>query len=457
MGHDVAVPPPETSSMRRSTAWVRSIASGLLFFVAAVVAQLWRQPGISSRDTIWAEDGRIFTQDALTHPPVTTLLRNYAGYTQFATRALALGTRSLAPRSYAPYLAVSAAVVVALLGLVVVRCARSWVVSPVLRWSLGVMVVVAPVTFSELTATITNVGWPFLIAGFWAIASREQGRFDTPLRAATVLLGALSTVIQIVLLPWAIIMAVHRRRRSDLIVLGSLVVGLGIQGIAVKAGQSQDADTTRSISELFQLLGVRVFGSLVAGERWIAHLSTTAIIDVGVVSVLIVVVMAILARPGRLDRDRRILVASAVVTGIGSFLVTVWYRGTSTVGLSAPEGQALGGGRYGYLPVLLLFSALVVMVDGSGRRWLQALLVAQTAFVIATSLTLPTPRSTGPSWTASVRAARGPVRRRPEPRGREPADLAQTGVVDADRVRSAPVAARWSRSIRRIDRRSLFG
>src|SRR4051794_32790282 len=117
VGHHVAVSSPEISSMRRSTAWVRSVAAGLLFFVAAVVVQLWRQPDVSSRDTIWAEDGRIFTQDALTHAPVTTLLRNYAGYTQFATRALALGTRWLAPRSYAPYLAVSAAVVVALLGL----------------------------------------------------------------------------------------------------------------------------------------------------------------------------------------------------------------------------------------------------------------------------------------------------------------------------------------------------
>jgi hypothetical protein len=275
------------------------------------------------------------------------------------------------------------------------------------------MVVIAPVTFSELTATITNVGWPFLIAGFWAIASREEGRFDTPLRAATVLVGALSTVIQIVLLPWAIVMAVHRRRRSDLIVLASLIVGLGIQGLAVMAGQSQDSGSTRSVSLLLQLLGVRVFGSLVAGERWISDLSTTAIIEVGIGSVLIVVVMAILARPGRLDRDRRILVASAVITGLGSFLVTVWYRGTSTVGLTAPAGVVLGGGRYGYLPVLLLFSALVVMVDQSGRRWLQALLVAQTAFVIATSLTLATPRSQGPSWTASVHAAEATCRADP--------------------------------------------
>jgi hypothetical protein len=412
VGHHVAMSPPEPRSTR-PMARARSIGSGLLFLVLAVAVQMARQPGDSSSDTIWAEDGRIFTQDALTHPPVSTLLRGYGGYAQFTTRALALGTRSLQPRSFAPYLAVSAAVVVALLGLIVVRSARSWVSSPVLRWSLGVMVVLAPVNFSELTATITNVGWPFLAAGFWAIASREQGRFDTPLRAGTVLLGAVSTVIQIVLLPWAIVMAVHRRRRSDVIVLVSLVVGLGIQGLAVLASDTQETDSARIVGDLFELLGLRVFGSLVAGERWISHLSSRAAVNVGVVSVTIVVVMMVLARPGRLDRDRRVLVACAVLTAIGSYLVTVWYRGTSSVDLWVRDGQVMSGGRYGYLPVLLLFSALVVMVDASGRRWLQVVLLAQTAFVIATSLTLANPRSTGPSWTDSVRAAEAECRADP--------------------------------------------
>ena len=210
----------------------------MLFLAVAVAVQLARQPGLHSWDTIWAEDGRIFTEDALTLPAVQTLLRAYAGYAQFTTRVLALGTRFVPPDRLAAYLAASAAVVVALLGLVVVRSARSWVASPALRWALGAMVVIAPVTFSELTATLTNVGWHFLIAGFWAIASREQGRVDTPVRAAAVLVGALTTVTQVVLLPWAIVMAVHRRRRSDLIVLASLVAGLGHPGDRGPGGRS---------------------------------------------------------------------------------------------------------------------------------------------------------------------------------------------------------------------------
>ena len=127
-----------TTTTTRPTVWIRSIGVRDCCSSCSRSRSSWSaNRAISSRDTIWAEDGRIFTDDALFHQPVGTLLRVYAGYTQFTTRVLALGTRPLAPRSYAPYLAVSAAVVVALLGLIVVRSARSWVASPCCagRWA----------------------------------------------------------------------------------------------------------------------------------------------------------------------------------------------------------------------------------------------------------------------------------------------------------------------------------
>ena len=252
------------------------------------------------------------------------------------------------------------------------------------------------------------------------------------------LLGAVSTVIQVVLVPWAIVMAVHRRRRSDVIVLVSLLVGLGIQGLARAwraIRSSRTAPGTWPTSSSCSACGSSGRWSPASGGS--PSLSTTAAVNVGVGSATVVVVIAILARPGRLDRDRRIFVVCAVLTAIGSYLVTVWYRGTSAVDLSVRGDQVMSGGRYGYLAVLLLFDALVIMVDTSGRRWLEVLLLAQAAFVIATSLTLANPRSTGPSWTASVRR-RGRMPRRSEPRGRQPAHLTRTGVVDAGRLPAPP-------------------
>ena len=58
--------------------------------------------------------------------------------------------------------------------------------------------------------------FPYLVAGFWALASREEGRFDTPVRAVTLLVGGLSTATQAILLRWAIVVAVRRRVRRCL-------------------------------------------------------------------------------------------------------------------------------------------------------------------------------------------------------------------------------------------------
>jgi len=157
-----------------------------------------------------------------------------------------------------------------------------------------------------------------------------------------------------------------------------------------------------------------VLGSLVAGERWIAHLSREQIVRVGLGSLAVLLLIVLLSKPGRLDVDRRILVITAVLTAMVTYGVTVWIRGTSSVALSAPVGAIMSGGRYGYFPVLLIFSAVVVVVDDASERpWLQALVLVPTLLVLASSLWLTNPRSDGPPWDETVRAARAECRADP--------------------------------------------
>jgi hypothetical protein len=392
----------------------RSWLLGAAFVVVTTALQLMRQPGARTWDTIWAEDGGVYTTDVINHPIGAALFRGYAGYVQLVPRILALPTRIIPPSWFAPYLAATGAVVAALCGLLVVRFSSGWVECEPLRWTLGAMVVLVPVGYPEINANIVNLNWTLLAVAFWAVASRRRGRADLALRVALVVLTALTTSLAAVLVPWAILVAVIRRTRDDAAVLVTLVVALGVQGL-IDRSTASPARGPWSGSRAVEIFEVRVLGSLVTGERWLGHLWLQHPRKLVIGSIAFVVMVIVLSRPWRQSHDRQWFAASAVALAIVTFVASTAVRGTTLIGLtSAVHTFDNAGSRYGFVPVLLLFSALVVLVDGSRRRWLQALLIAQAVFVITTSLRLLTLRSNGPMWSSTLARATATCRARPE-------------------------------------------
>ena len=180
-----------------------------------------------------------------------------------------------------------------------------------------------------------------------------------------------------------------------------------------------------------------MLGSVAIGERWIPSLwlHHPQLLTIG--STLIVLAVAIVGivfnrrrpatgsaddpdattgggRAGRLRLDRWWLVGGAAALSLVTYLASTWIRGAATIGLTTQLGLFNeGGSRYLYVPALLLFSALVVLVDGTDRRWLQYLFVAWTLLVVVSSLRLTTLRSDGPSWAAGVGAARAACQAHP--------------------------------------------
>src|SRR4029453_16590445 len=226
---------------------VRSLAIYAAAFIALVAIQLLRQRGHHVWDTVWAEDGRIYAADAQAHPALATLFRGYAGYVQLVPRTLALGVRIVSPADIARYLAVTSAAVTALLALFVYRATGGWVRSSGLRLLLAATVAVAPAASFEATANITNLGWPFLLASFWAIAARGEERFDVVCRAVVVALTALTTTLTALLVPWSIAFTVYRKRRADKVVLVSLFAALGVQVIADRFAASTNTPASSSL------------------------------------------------------------------------------------------------------------------------------------------------------------------------------------------------------------------
>ncbi|HEY2814671.1 MAG TPA: hypothetical protein VGJ03_14500 [Acidimicrobiales bacterium] len=377
----------------------------------AVALQLLRQPGARSWNTVWAEDGYIYTSQAYGHGPVSTMFRGYAGYAQFVPRVIALGVRPLPVSWVAPYLAFTAAFVTALLGLFVYWAMAGWVRSPWLRSILAAMSVLAPVSFFEINANIANLGWPLLFAAFWAFVARRDRPFDIALRAAVVLLCGLTTPVLAVLVPVGIAVAVARRRAGEWVIVAAALVSLLVQWIVVH-GTGAGAGAPSTLGDLPREYGVRVVGALVFGERWLgylwAHLGVT-VIAIGVAVVAVVAVVALLPAPVRLTADRWWFAIAAGLASVALFAVPVWIRGTEPMRLLSGEFTDTGS-RYVYVPLLVLLSGLFVLVDGSGRRWLEAGATAHAAVLIVVCFGLAGFRSAGPTWSSQLEAARATCR-----------------------------------------------
>jgi hypothetical protein len=372
--------------------------------VAMVAAQLLRQPDARTWNTVWAEDGAVYASEAYAHPAVSTLLRGYAGYVQFVPRVIALGVRPIPVAWIAPYFAVVTAVVIALLALFVHRSAEGWVQSRWLRSSLMFMTALVPVIYFEVNANIANLGWPLLFASFWALASRREGAWDTVLRCVVVALTALSTPLLALLLPAAVALAAFRRRRADVIVLLVGVSALVVQWIGTRAS-SPGPNEPSSRRDLPLAYAVRVFGSLLFGERWLDRLWIKLGVGLAVAAVVILIAVVVVSAPRRIDRDRLWFATVSFVLSMVLFTVPVWIRGTDVIRLTSGVFTGVGS-RYVYLPLLVLYSGFVVLIDGSPRRPLVALAAAQSIALMIICLGLSSLRSPGPTWSAELASAR---------------------------------------------------
>ena len=100
---------------------------GSLLVSAAVVVPLLRQTGARSWQTIWAEDGFEYFQQAHQHGGFAVLFRGYGGYLQLPPRLLAAGSTYIPIRDLSIYLALSGAMVGALLGWFLYCMSTEWI------------------------------------------------------------------------------------------------------------------------------------------------------------------------------------------------------------------------------------------------------------------------------------------------------------------------------------------
>lgn len=384
----------------------------LSLLALAIVLQLARAGWTGSIDALWAEDGPIFLQGALTQGFGDAIVSTYAGYLVLVPRLIGEAA-SLVPLGDAPAaISILSAAVVALSGLAVWHASASHIRNPYLRGALVLLTVLVPVASLESIASAAYVAWYMLFATFWLLLWRPRTDWGAAVGSLFILATALSTPGVWFFAPLAALRALAIRDRRDLAIVGSFAVGAAIQ-LSVVVFNTEPAVTPLWTSDIWSIYIQRVvneaaFGQRLGGFAW-SHLGWPLLF------VLVTAVAAGLSiGAARSNRGARYFVAIAIPTSLLMFVVSVYQRAVGTLMLW-PGGAYNGtGGRYIIVPALLLVSAALVLIDVAWRRQPErprlslagAAAIAVLLLAIVTSFDMHDTAIRGtPSWDSALNDA----------------------------------------------------
>ncbi|MBA8822797.1 hypothetical protein FHX42_000126 [Saccharopolyspora lacisalsi] len=386
--------------------------------LTATWLQIVRGPGLLPRDVVWGEDGGVFLNQAMRHSWWHNLFVPHAGYLQVVARIVA-EPASLLPVSWAAtWLAAGAAFVVASISVLVWFASGRVVRSVWARGLLTALVPLLPQAGYEVIATACNLHWYLAYAAFWVLLVPPRTVRGQLGGAFVVVLAALSDPLAGIVLPAAAVgMRFASRRRVAAIAPAAMIVALAVQVWVHFTGAVGYRASPTSLWDLPQIYAVRVVLSALTGDRLLEPVYVRIGLA-GVAVVGLVVLAGTVAAWWRADRRTRFVTAVSLVISVAYLCAPLFVRGTG--GYLDYQRFWLGGSRYTIVPLLLLWTAVIVLLDRFAQRCgprptrfgvnASALVGTLTAVFLGVQLlhgwAAPSVRSGGPSWSAEVREAR---------------------------------------------------
>jgi hypothetical protein len=379
--------------------------------LAGAALSLLRQAGAGPFDTVYAEDGTVFLAGAYDSSTVDAVTAPYAGYLHIVPRLIAELVSLLPVSAAAAGLAVAAAFVTALLGLLVYVASGSVLRSQWARGLAAAVVVLVPVAQEEIPNSIANLHWPMLYALFWVLLWQAPNRW---IRPPLVLLIALSDVLTVVFLP----LAVWRWWRDrDHFTLGAFLLGLAAQASAILFGPPSGREFALEPVMWAPWWVIRAVPTGLLGERWFGSggVDTRWLILAAAAWLLILVVLIMVLKPFSTawrNRSQSLESRHAVDNGSRTMIDAKWVGvllGAHCVAVYAMpvalSGQATS--RYAAAPAMFLIAALaVVLFEGERRTKAAYAFVGLCLVVWAANLRVPNSRSDGPMWSDQLTACR---------------------------------------------------
>jgi hypothetical protein len=208
--------------------WRKSLA-GVAFVVVGAVVSLARTGGPGALNTIWIEDARVFLQQALHQPVMTTLTTQYDGYYEFTSRVFT-AIAVVFPLRWAPaVMSIFAAMQYSLFGLIAYIASGPHLRSRWLRLLIAVPACVLPLAYSQSNNDLATTQFVALYGTFWLllwIPGTRAGRVASPV----VMLGVtLSSILPIVFAPLALARLLADRSKNTVFLLSCYVLGIVAQ------------------------------------------------------------------------------------------------------------------------------------------------------------------------------------------------------------------------------------
>jgi hypothetical protein len=391
---------PELRDARRHRAIEAVCVAGAV--VGLTVAQLFRQTGVHSWDTVWAEDGKYFF-NGTNH--LGDLLHQQAGYLQLTGRIFGLGAHAVPIDDVAIFYALGGAALTSVMAAAVWYFSETLVTSRVLRVVLALQVVLLPAMLLEQVANGVNSMWAVVYALWWALVYRPRHTVGVVGAASVAVLAACSNSLALVFLPLAAVLAWRRPGRYR-IVAAAYAVGCLVQGIVILTSPAAETAPHRTV-DFPGIFSIRVLASMVVGEQWVGD--AWSALGWGLAAVAILVTACwLLALAWRGRGEARVLGLVAVGYAVLLYCAELWVRGS--LGMRIGSEYHTFGARYSSLSIWLTTAGLVLLVSSvRSARLVRVVVVVIVVWFGVTSIAGfrgTTPRSQGPGWKTSVAQAR---------------------------------------------------
>lgn len=355
--------PHPAPPLRQVPRWETAALTTALIALGVVLAVL-RLGWSASLNSIWAEDGPIYLQEALGKGFWDAIFTTYAGYLVLVPRLIAEAATAVPLDQAAAAISIVSALFAVLSGLAVWLGCSGHVRNPYLRGGLVLATVLAASAGQETLLSAAYVPWYMLVGSFWLLFWRPQTAWGAALGGLFLLATGLSTPGVWFFMPVALLRAATARNEKDAILVGSFILGAVIQ-ISVMLGQEQGESLwtshiwTAYVQRVVDggLLGQRLGGNLWEELGWGFLSPFFALVVVGFAWGI-----------WRSAPGPRWFALIAIVSSLAIFVLSVYQR---SVGLNVFWSEGDSGGtssRYVFVPALLLISAAVVLVDGYLRR-----------------------------------------------------------------------------------------